>query len=220
MPNALLVTVGTSSIYNEGIGEVGGRNAGSLHSEVDLYRRDPHKNPGRWSTLRDDLVAEHIRYWQQNEAYTKNPEHFLQSAAELTSTYIWLTRPKEPVPIDRIILLATQTPDGIFAGAVVLGAMESEKYSIPVDKRNILVKPFLNLQSLKRTAPRICEIVEDNALGNNIYLNLTGGYKSVAILAAQNARLHSWNLFQHYIGEMAGHDLYSVPMTDDGFVSG
>ena len=84
----LYVTVGTSAITNAGIGKPpGGRDNTALQGDMRRYREDKGKDFGRWGKLFDDLVKAHFRYWEMPEDYTTNPYNFLQSSAELTSTY-------------------------------------------------------------------------------------------------------------------------------------
>jgi hypothetical protein len=178
----LYVTVGTSAITNAGIGKPpDGRDNTTLQGDMRLYREDKRKDFGRWGKLFDDLVAAHIRYWEMPEDYSINPYNFLQSSAELTSTYCLFRE----MAFDKLVLFPTATPDGKMASRVVLEVMKSTPYGVRVAKDRIIEEPIPGLETdMKTLGAGLRAAIGKHSLSRHDerYVNVTGGFKGTSLM--------------------------------------
>lgn len=201
----LFVTVGMSSVRNEKIGAVGDLDNSDLVTEVRRCFTGPGTSPEEWAGLRGRLVEAHRRYWDMPREYVTNPGNYRQTSAELISTYQMFALLAERYPgrsIDRIVLLASATPGGHFAGEVVLGAMQSEKYSIPVAKEHIgmdaipgLDKEFVDLSE---AVPAMVRKYRPDPAKDLVHFNVTGGFKGTGIVIGMLAAEHGFALFYQH----------------------
>ena len=178
----LYVTVGTSAITNPGIGKPpDGRDNTVLQGNMRLYREDKRKDFGRWGKLFDDLVKAHVRYWEMPEDYTTNPYNFVQSSAELTSTYCLFRE----ISIDKLVLLPTDTPDGRMASRVVLEVMQGSPYIKRVAIPSIVEEPIPGLETdMSKLAAglRAAILKHDLSRHDTRYVNVTGGFKGTSLM--------------------------------------
>ena len=111
----LIVTVGTSAIYNDGIGKRLGPNGHkSLSDRVRLYKGSANKKRSDNPDLFQSLAAENRGFFDQLEIFRKKPSNTSQVSAELLSTGEIVPDIK---PLD-ILLLTSHTDEGYFAGEV------------------------------------------------------------------------------------------------------
>ncbi len=218
----LFVTVGTTAIYNPGIGTVDGRDNAALLSEAQNYERDPFKLARAYAPMRDRLIQEHLRYWGKGAGYVAEPDNFHQSAAELTSTWTLLHPEEKGVKpqVNRMVLLTTPTPEGQLAGEIVLIVMRSDDYDVgfpkvSIDKVNVpgLETEFNTMQTnllAAINANRISPLVP-------ALCNVTGGYKATAILVARHAKRERLRLF--YQHETQNKGLYLNEKDESGDTS-
>ena len=202
----LYVTVGTSAITNTGVGRPpDGRDNTTLQGDMRLYREDKRKDFGRWGKLFDDLVKAHVRYWEMPEAYTTSPYNFLQSSAELTSTYCLFRE----MPFDKLVLLPTDTPDGKMASRVVLEAMKSTPYGVRVAKDRIVEEliPGLETDMDKLDAGlRAAIFKHDSSRDDTRHVNVTGGFKGTALMFGRlSTELDYEVYYQHETSHAAIH---------------
>ena len=178
----LYVTVGTSAINNPGIGKPpDGRDNTTSQGNMRLYREDKRKDFGRWGKLFDDLVKAHIKYWEMPEAYTVNPYNFLQSSAELTSTYCLFRE----ISIDKLVLLPTETPDGRMASRVVRDVMKSAPYGTRVAIPSIIEEPIPDLEpDINKLDARLRAAIDQHSPSRHDerFVNVTGGFKGTSLM--------------------------------------
>jgi CRISPR/Cas system-associated protein Csm6 len=178
----LYVTVGTSAITNTGIGRPpDGRDNTTLQGDMRLYREDKRKDFGRWGKLFDDLVKAHVRYWEMPEAYTTSPYNFLQSSAELTSTYCLFRE----MSFDKLVLFPTATPDGQMASRVVLEVMKSTPYGVRVAKDRIIEELIPGLETdMNKVDAGLRAAIGQHTLSRHDerYVNVTGGFKGTSLM--------------------------------------
>lgn len=184
--NILFVTVGTTAISNSGIGKPpNNQNNTALQADMLRYDQDRQKDAGRWEKLRRDLVAAHLKYWEMNESDTSNPLNFKQSSAELTSTYRLIQDLGATDPIEKIVLLPTDTAEGRMASTVVLEVMRSPQYGIPVNKDRIVEELIPGLEvTIEELDRRLREAIgkHSRSLHDHRFVNVTGGYKGTSLM--------------------------------------
>jgi putative CRISPR-associated protein (TIGR02619 family) len=201
----LFVTVGMSSVRNEKIGAVGDMDNSDLLAEVRRCFPAPGRSPADRAGLRDRLVEAHKRYWDMPREYITNPDNYRQTSAELISTYQMFTLLAERYPgrtIDRIVLLASATSDGRFAADVVLGVMQSEKYSIPVakDRIGVYVIPGLDKEfvDLSEAIPAMVREHRPDPAKDLVHFNVTGGFKGTGVVIGMLAADYGFALFYQH----------------------
>jgi len=201
--NVLFVTVGTSTLTNARIGKCpNNRDNSRLRKASENYLADVDKVPTRWDSLRRELIAAHLNYWEQARPYVREKRNYLETSAELISTYRLFDYLREDNPnlaFDRLVLLESATPEGQFSASVVKAVMESEKYDVPVAKEDIdvaeipgLDKQFVELFTVVPT------LVRDLSAGGSAYFNVTGGYKGVATVIGMLAKAKFYQVYYQH----------------------
>jgi putative CRISPR-associated protein (TIGR02619 family) len=192
--NILFITVGTSGLKND-IGRApDDRDNGALKAEIERYFADPEKRPERFSRLRSDLVDAHLRYWREVRDYTHDPRRFFFTSAELTST-VFLLESLE-YKMDRIVLLSSDTNEGLFAANVNVAVLRELFPAM-----NPEVKQIAGLDvSFTGAQAALARVFDDYRLqkGDSVILNITGGFKGTIPFLTHFAQKNDWKLyFQH-----------------------
>ena len=200
--NILFVTVGTSSITNPSIGRPpAGRDNTTLQGDMRLYREDKRKDFGRWGKLFQDLVAAHVRFWEMPEEYVTNPYNALQSSAELTSTYSLFREMGTGFSMDKIVLLPTDTPEGLMASRVVLEVMKSPQYGIRVAKDRIIEEPIPGLErDMGKLKSGLLEAIGEHSFSHHDrrFVNVSGGFKGTSLVFGRISKDHNLEIYYQH----------------------
>lgn len=211
----LFVTVGTSAITNERIGAVENRDNSALRDAVRRYMQDPTKSSTMYNRFQGVLVLEHLRVWTKGPPYAMDPKHFLEGAAELTSTACLMDMlAKEGLaPVKEIVLLVSETPEGELAGRVLEAVMRDPVY--PAGAASVKVSmvrvpglesgPFTLIDNL------LARIRPYRGENEHAYFNLTGSYKGTAVLIGMRALKQKFRLYYQHEKSTSG-----VFLNDDG----
>jgi putative CRISPR-associated protein (TIGR02619 family) len=201
--NVLFVTVGTSTLTNSRVGKCpNNRDNSSLRKASENYLADTEKIPSRWDSLSKELIEAHLRYWEQPGPYIRNKDNYLETSAELISTYRLFDYLKEDNPnllFEKVILLESATKEGQFSAGVVKAAMKSDRYEIPVAKQNIDVKTIPGLdKKFVELFTVVPELVREVTAGGSAYFNVTGGYKGVATVVGMLAKAKFYQVYYQH----------------------
>jgi len=197
----LFVTVGTSALYNPGIGgeSTEGRQ---LRAAVDEYRESPDVLKPSMATrnrLWERLVEAHRVFFRSDAEHQADPRNWRETSAELLSTRVLLKkrqREGDPPP-SRIILLASETPDGILAGEVCLDLMKT--MFRPIDCKGLVIVKGLNTEFID-TTEKLWEAMEPELrrAEGAVQVNMTGGYKGTIPSLTTLAATYGWRLFYQH----------------------
>jgi CRISPR-associated protein (Cas_APE2256) len=213
----ILVSVGTTAIFNEEIGEAPPNDDpavwgtaykdGALRNLVDDYelyvdgmrrRPGPSMSFGPEAHLEQQLIEAHGRYWRKPAAYTSDRARFRQTSAELTSTAVLVDKlAKAETSVQRIVLLGSDTPEGKLALAVNKAVMcahfRPEIYAITVSGLDARFQDIT--AAIKAVIEGLC-----NPGSDDIYVNLTGGFKGTVVSLTCLAVMpeHRWRLYYQH----------------------
>jgi len=206
--NLLFVTVGTSAIENQEVGQAPDRQDNKLLlAEIVRYNRSTSRTRERWPKLFSDLVEAHKRYWDgMDGSYTFNPDNRKQTSAELSSTMALLHdfKAKGIQPPDKLVLLASDTEEGEFAAQVNEATFRAllPWISLAVTRVKNLDERFSDFsQSIGQS---VNEYRESGA--DNVVFNITGGYKGAIPAITALAISGGWTLY--YQHERSGDGAY------------
>lgn len=196
--NILFITVGMSALENNHVGRASDdRDNASLKAEVRRYFNDPYQHEKHWMRLREDLIQAHLRYWNAGAAYQNDTLHFEYTSAELTST-IFLLRGLESQSLpERLVLLCSDTNKGKFAAHINAEALHHLHPEIPVEAKHV---PHLDVEfkDTRVELRRIFDEVYRLRKGDQVTINITGGYKGTIPFLTWFAIKNDWKLyFQH-----------------------
>lgn len=198
----LFVTVGTSALTNRGIGKPpNGRDNTALQEQMRRYQEGKNKDFGRWGRLFEDLVAAHLKYWELGDEFVSNRYNFLQSSAELTSTYCLFRDQGPGFSVDRLVLLPTDTPEGWMASKVVLAVMKNPKYDIRVAKDQIVEETIPGLESdMQELAEGLESAIRKHSPSDHDqrWVNVTGGLKGTSMMLGRLSAEHHYTIYYQH----------------------
>lgn len=218
--NLLFVTVGTSAITNELLGTLNGKDNSALREAVQDYESDATKlngQMGRYGGLFSDLVRANREFWQTDPGVLKRwiaeKRFFRATSAELLSTYL-LCKKREFFG-EHLVLLASDTPEGWLAARVNQSVFHSIEY-----QERLGFRPLARIETVagldKEPAAwfdEIGQVITNEGRGQAFYrVNLTGGYKSVALALGYHAARNPGNPKYHlyYLHESLNVPLFLV----------
>ena len=217
MNNLLFVTVGTSAIHNELLGTLDGRDNQALRDAALRYLDDPDKpteDMGRYGSLFGDLCHANLEFWRNDfetvRKWIQERRYFRATSAELLSTYI--LRRESKLEFKRVVLLASDTPDGLMAARINQSVMHSsefqEKVQWSLTSVDCKTVPGLD-KGLGSWFEEIPKVVAEAGRDQERYrVNITGGYKGIALAFGYLAREESKPPYSLYYL----HESLSEPM--------
>lgn len=205
MSIVIFATVGTSAIYNEGLGLMwSDRQRNKLRNEVLRYREDVLKKPESWTVLFEDVVRAHKAFWSMPEPYTRHEDNIHQTSAELVSTMSILLDASilRGRTAERIVFLASDTPEGRFAAEINAEVFRSQRKDLDVMVRTVT---GLDHKFIQVTEALLDIVMQCRGSGTrNVLFNITGGYKGAVPSMTALAIDKDWELYyQHESCEFA-----------------
>jgi CRISPR/Cas system-associated protein Csm6 len=198
----LIVTVGTSAIFNEEIGLVEpNRSNHDLRLLIKDYERSSDKSIAINKNVLDSLVRAHAQFWAKPETYknTKNKRQRRQTSAELLSTYHLFTHQKA-VP-ERVYLLASGTEEGFLAAEVVRQIMISAWGWKTVAVESVEKMHQKKAQEANQVHQNLIDCIDKTWNLKNesdVTINFTGGYKGTIPVLTRLASERGWPLFYQH----------------------
>jgi putative CRISPR-associated protein (TIGR02619 family) len=209
MQNLLFVTVGVSAIRDRMIDDP------AEDKLRELLKRLKSADPADWPEARPGLIKWHRSRWAERTS-VDDGRLVLRTSAELLTTAKILRQLYELSPacdVARVILLASNTPDGQFAAEVNREVMQSPEYAPvkPMPAVAIELIPAPSSQSVETLSDCILKAVNRHRDSENdrVIFNITGGFGGVNTLIGMQAVHYGYRLcYQHqtmqqpvYIGQ-------------------
>jgi len=187
MCRILFVTVGTSAAENPEIAKhsaalkdrLGDDDARTLITSLE-------EQPEQIASLRELLLAAHREFWDERDAYRKDPVHFRHTSAETISTFMALGFLQRGV--DRAVLLVSDTTIGRVCGSInetlfrdyLFVTREGHRDDVIVEEIKGL-NPSEENPELFKVYPQVRAIVDRYTADNECQplFNITGGYKGL-----------------------------------------
>jgi CRISPR/Cas system-associated protein Csm6 len=187
----LVVTVGTSAIYNKDIGKrLGSNKQTELKLAIERYRGSTHKKRTDNEALFKSLVQEHKDYWSLTDKTAT------QTSAELLSTPEIL---KEVRPAD-ILLVSSDTDEGDFAAQINREALPTIVPGVKVDSLRLAgldvggANPFEGV--FVELGRQISSRYRDET--HRIAFNVTGGFKGTVLFVGALALERGWRVYYRH----------------------
>jgi len=207
---ALFVTVGTSAIHNNRIGLAGPRTNEALLQAVAEFDADATKvkwEKGPYWRLFDQLFEAHIQAWRNppdfflDRSDVLSQRNYRTTSAELLSTYLMARTVPHLRDTSRVVLLASDTPAGIFAAELNRVVMQSDEYRARMGWANYQVRLEVvtdldgKVTNSFREVRSLIASCAKEAGGGQVRINVTGGFKGFVATLGILAGKENYNLY-------------------------
>ena len=191
MSELLFVTVGTTAIRNEKIGD------GDLTDIARQYLSKPKREKAAFARIHNlerKLVWAHANFWKEMEEGSPTSDDFDRTSAELTSTRALL---RQFPSLTTVVFLGSNTEEGELATNINHAVLEQTW-----NRGHVLKKIIPGLEkSFTRVTPALKQILEHYQAheAHRVSFNVTGGFKGVIPSVTYLATLHpGWAIYYQY----------------------
>ena len=205
--SVLFVTVGTSALTNERIGLVDQRDNSALVKAVRDYREDQTKRKGEigpYQHLFMELLEAHAAAWRKSNDFflrkdgLPNSRNYRATSAELLSTFLLARLATQIPPIEKLVLFASDTAEGMFAAELNRQVFQTPQYWEKVGVRDyqVYVERVDGLDDRIGSPGHVVQaLIDKHCATGKVRINVTGGYKGFAALLGYLAAKRQYHLF-------------------------